>query len=334
MNPSGRLYIFDNLKVLLIFLVVFGHMLEIITSRLGGMAYTFIYMFHMPLFVFCTGYFSKYNPKKILAKLVVPFLAFQFLYSVFGIFILGNYGIAIQFTTPFWMLWFLFSLIIWMLFLPIIDRFTNNKRQALITVSVSFVLGILAGFDDTMGYYMSLQRTFYFLPFFVSGFCMRKWVSAEVLLKVLGKWYVRAVFGILAVGILAFVFLFNDFIYIRWLWAAFSYERLAHAGYTFVVRIVLYLVAVVISAGVMCFTPREKLVVSYIGERTLQVFLLHGFIVLFLELIGIDFFFDGFAMLGFVLMVSLLIIFVLSSRLFSLSYWHWLFVKKGWREFL
>ena len=55
---------FDNLKGVLIILVVIGHLLEP-CARLGseGLAgfrvLDFIYMFHMPLFIFVTGLFSK-----------------------------------------------------------------------------------------------------------------------------------------------------------------------------------------------------------------------------------------------------------------------------------
>lgn len=69
-----RDYFFDNLKAVLIFLVVLGHFLLpirgdnplVVVKRL-------IYVFHMPLFVFISGYFAKkiykngqYNFKKIL----------------------------------------------------------------------------------------------------------------------------------------------------------------------------------------------------------------------------------------------------------------------------
>lgn len=303
-------------------------MLELVTSRLGDMAYTFIYLFHMPLFVFCAGYFAKYSPTKILTRLVVPYLFFQLVYTVFGMIIMGNEGLTIQFTTPFWILWFLFALIVWMMALPIVDALTETKTNAIIMVAISFVLGILAGFEDTMGYYMSLQRIFYFLPFFVTGYCLKKWVSAEALLGFVGKIYTRIILGALTAGIGVAVFLFNDFIYVRWLWAAFSYDRLAHTGYNFVMRIVLYLAAIVVSICIISFMPRGKLFFSYIGERTLQVFLLHGFVIFFLQLINIDYLFNGFVMLVTLLTVALLTIFVFSSRLCSVSFWPQLFFEK------
>ena len=48
----------DNLKGILIFLVVFGHLLElVITKGHAKYIYELIYSFHMPFFIFLSGYF-------------------------------------------------------------------------------------------------------------------------------------------------------------------------------------------------------------------------------------------------------------------------------------
>lgn len=55
-----RNYLFDNLKFLLIVLVVFGHSLEEISlAQDYAIIRAWIYSFHMPAFVFISGYFSK-----------------------------------------------------------------------------------------------------------------------------------------------------------------------------------------------------------------------------------------------------------------------------------
>lgn len=55
-----RNYLFDNLKFLLIVLVVFGHSLEEISLEHNyAIIRAWIYSFHMPVFVFISGYFSK-----------------------------------------------------------------------------------------------------------------------------------------------------------------------------------------------------------------------------------------------------------------------------------
>lgn len=56
-----RIHFFDNLKGILIFLVVFGHyalLVHAASPAMGGV-YEYIYLFHMPLFVFVSGFFAK-----------------------------------------------------------------------------------------------------------------------------------------------------------------------------------------------------------------------------------------------------------------------------------
>ncbi len=61
MTMAKRDSFFDALKGVLIFLVVLGHMLELnkATSDTSVVLWDFIYLFHMPLFIFVSGYFSK-----------------------------------------------------------------------------------------------------------------------------------------------------------------------------------------------------------------------------------------------------------------------------------
>ena len=61
MAITNKKYFIDNIKVVLIFLVVFGHLIEryIDTSNTLMGIYMFIYIFHMPLFVYISGYLSK-----------------------------------------------------------------------------------------------------------------------------------------------------------------------------------------------------------------------------------------------------------------------------------
>lgn len=52
---------FDNARAILILLVVFGHMLQPYTSgdKYLSALYLVIYSFHMPTFLFISGYFAK-----------------------------------------------------------------------------------------------------------------------------------------------------------------------------------------------------------------------------------------------------------------------------------
>jgi fucose 4-O-acetylase-like acetyltransferase len=85
-----RDYYFDNAKFLLIFLVVFGHLISPVKdqSELVYTIYNFIYTFHMPAFILISGYFTKGFFKKgylrkILKKVLIPYIIFQVVYSFY-----------------------------------------------------------------------------------------------------------------------------------------------------------------------------------------------------------------------------------------------------------
>ena len=60
MEEEKRVKFWDNIKGILIVLVVFGHFLYEFRSNLTLELVTkVIYLFHMPAFVFLSGYFSK-----------------------------------------------------------------------------------------------------------------------------------------------------------------------------------------------------------------------------------------------------------------------------------
>ncbi len=65
-----RLYYYDNLRLLLIFLVLFGHFCEISANytAYGSLLKFIIYIFHMPLFVFISGLFYSGNKEKVIRR--------------------------------------------------------------------------------------------------------------------------------------------------------------------------------------------------------------------------------------------------------------------------
>lgn len=87
---KDRDYFFDNARAILIFLVVFGHLLQPYTSEDKNLSalYLVIYSFHMPTFLFISGYFAKnldkpYYLENIAKKLLLPYFIFFAFYSVY-----------------------------------------------------------------------------------------------------------------------------------------------------------------------------------------------------------------------------------------------------------
>ena len=104
-EKSERLCGFDNLKFVLIFLVVLGHFLEISEAFEGSeLLLRTIYSFHMPAFLFLTGYFAKFRPKKIALQFGYTYLLFQVLYLLFAYRFLGGEELTISFSFPYWLM--------------------------------------------------------------------------------------------------------------------------------------------------------------------------------------------------------------------------------------
>ena len=68
LKKSSRIYALDTIKAILIFLVVFAHFLEGNLTGKTTYVYTVIYMFHMPVFIFCSGFLFKFHRKKFITK--------------------------------------------------------------------------------------------------------------------------------------------------------------------------------------------------------------------------------------------------------------------------
>src|SRR5699024_4083736 len=94
MKNMKRYAYFDNAKLILIFLVVFGHMIQpfIDASHEINTLYLWIYTFHMPAFIFLAGFFAKGSGNKeyivnLAKKLLIPYIIFQLLYTGYYFFI-------------------------------------------------------------------------------------------------------------------------------------------------------------------------------------------------------------------------------------------------------
>jgi len=316
---DSRVYLFDNLKAVLITLVVFGHMLEQLLGpgEEGSTVaiYAFIYLFHMPLFAFCSGYMAKYNPRKILTRLVVPYFLLQLLYILLERFVLGNDEIVLQFTTPYWMLWYLMALAGWTLLLPLLEVMTENRRNMFLIICLALVLGVAVGFENTVGRYMSLSRMIYFFPFFAIGFCIKKAGREETFRLVISKWYGRGFAGVLSVFIGVWLAYNYADINVVWLYGGDPFLRL---GSNYVIRSVIYIATFVTGFFLLTILPQRWCFFSYIGQRTMSVFLLHGFVD---RLMGkyqvIDYFPEGVLRYLSLFACSMVVVFVFSLRPFS-----------------
>ena len=166
----------DSVKYCLMVLVIVGHVFsqKLFYSTPGcSVVWEWIYMFHMPLFVFLSGFFSyKKDFKNFIFscwKLFEPLLIFQLLMR--GIEYLSTGSVTWKdLLTPWWVLWYLLSLIYWrslVQFVP--DKLLRHVKAFFI---FAFLVSIISGLLP-FNRFLSLQRTLSFFPFFFLGYSMK-----------------------------------------------------------------------------------------------------------------------------------------------------------------
>lgn len=174
-----RDYRIDGIKWLLIVLVTFGHVIEpALSNPIANKLYSIIYIFHMPLFVFISGYYANVkNKEKLISKgfmLLETFLVVMIPQCFY-------YGSIIPLLNPENSGWYLISLITWyIIFLLIINKLVGKivvqyngcGGQLLIFSCLLAVFAYMLPLKQ-FGNLLSFQRSCMFLPFFMMGFLRR-----------------------------------------------------------------------------------------------------------------------------------------------------------------
>lgn len=313
-----REYRYDNLKAFLIFCVVLGHVLKRFGMSEGADAlYLLIFSFHMPAFLFVSGYFAKYNPKRVLGKLLPLYLVFQCVQFLLdplmmvpdqGWQVLGE--IHFQLFTPRWTLWYLMALMIYQLLLPLFEA--RSRAQAGRCLAVAAALGLFIGCNPDTDNFMALARVFHFLPIFLLGYYERRWH----LLSGLGgaRPALRRAAAIFLTAVLCTgLFLFHRVLPASWFYGTESYGT---DGFTWFVRLGVWLLALVWIWIFLVLTPGRRLgVLESVGRNTLPVYLLHTVVLIGLSATMLPVWLDG--NLPALVVLALFITYLLSRECFA-----------------
>lgn len=272
-NSVNRYYKYDTLRFLLIFLVIIGHEMELFLNGRVVYLYKIIYTFHVPALMFITGKFAKFDKKRILKHLCFPYIVFQALYLWFAAVFISNSEISFQFTTPYWILWYLLAAIFCYSIIPFLPSKTSG--YAVGVVIGSFVLAILAGYEITIGYYLSLSRFIVFLPFFLCGYYQ------TTIVRVINE---KIIIKTPVVVLLSFLIIFaGEFYIIRsdvptgLLYGSTGYEMCGSFAMTRAIVQITALAWIVLLCSII---PNAKIpFVSALGTNTMSVFVLHGFVI-------------------------------------------------------
>lgn len=269
-----RIAYWDNLKLVLIYLVVVGHFLIPVINKSGTVNATFqwIYFFHMPAFVFVSGFFSKSFVKnenqrtnKLAGYLLLYFIYFFALYFL-EIAVLDAGSTLTLFSTksaP----WYMLAMAAWLILIP---YFKDLNPYA--SVIITIIFGLLIGTDTVTCNAPTIARIVILLPFFVAGY----FFNGELIKSI--KLWMRILSVIVLISIFLIIFFYTKEInkYMAFFYCERSYLSMGKDNLKGIeLRLLFYLISSIMTFCVICLIPNKKNIFTVIGERSLSVFVIH-----------------------------------------------------------
>lgn len=261
LTQDNRSAYWDNIKGFLILFVVFGHLLSSLQGMSGSIdaTITYIYLFHMPAFVFVSGYFGKgekaYSFERI-ARLVFLFFIFNSI-TVFA----EGYTSLLE---PIYSYWYLIALIFW--------RLTAHRIAKFRIINILlFTAAILIGFFAAIDNHFAAARVIGFYPFYMLGYQL----SSKDSSKLAGRKYSeRGLIGLaLLLGAACIAFAMQTFI-------GYPDNSLILGAYQEPLdvfrRIVMFIIAIIVIYALRHITPDKNIpLITMFGRNSLWIFILH-----------------------------------------------------------
>ncbi len=297
----------DNIKVLLIFLVVFNHIIAFelvkvdIVIRYIWYAIT---IFHMPAFIFVSGYLSKkpQNVLKNVKNLLIPYIL----------------GYTLTWHAQTWLgknvdyellrpsgtvMWYLLALFVYRL---TIEAF--GKIRFIIPLSIAFALW--AGTRPEFTTFLSTSRIVVFFPFFVAGYLWKSEYTTAVR-KFKGKWVLIPLAGFVLYGVPDYMI--SNSIPVDIFRGNHTYMLSGLVNEVgMVIRLLMYLVSFLMILTFFALLPDRKLPFTFIGRNTMGIYFFHYPIMIIIDgllLLKITELLNVWALLG----ISLLFVLILGS---------------------
>ena len=263
----------DNFKGVMIALVVLGHFLwDYWGLGLAGSLVSFIYLFHMPAFIFIAGYMSKSNNARSqdsLLKLGVIYVLFN---SSIMLFSYALFDTPFQLITPQYSTWFLIALILWRLSIQYLDKVESIM---LISVIAAFLIGLWGDVTNVF----ALARTVVFFPFFIAGYTLPEDKFTSFILKRKPANYIKGIL-LLAVTILLAILFLDQY-------TGLSQSCFLMSNYDqprdFIVRLGILSIAALMTISLSILMPKNPLpLLCKWGKNSLSIYVFHRFITLVL----------------------------------------------------
>lgn len=251
-----------NLKLILLYLVVYGHCIEnqIHTSEILLVQYKIIYMFHMPLFVFLSGLFlrNEHDCLRQMKRMLLIYVVVQSL-AIFA-------GETDEFLTPLWTHWYLLSYCFWTGAAWLWFRFGKERGRWFIFIA-AILIGAAAGYALWLDKRLSGSRTVVFFPYFWAG------IISNPMTPYHKYRYLGAGALITAIGMMI---LWGEQIPVSFLYHAKPYGTLENG---FALRILCYCIGGLLCYFALTVVPTRRFRCTKFGTDTMPGYLIHAPIV-------------------------------------------------------
>ena len=251
----------DNIKGILIILVVFAHILYQLqhTSGVIDAAVDYIYLFHMPAFVFVSGFFGK-SGKSGKAGSIIKLVFLFFIFNSITVFIEGY----TSYLEPIYSYWYLIALIVWRISTPRIAKLKG------ITVCL-FVLALMTGYFPAIDNHFAISRIIGFFPFYMLGYKFSEEKSMEIINTGYAKRFAIGAVVLFGAGSVAYAartvlgFTDDDL-------KIFAYDD----PKDIIRRAVIFTIAFLIIFSIGCLSVNRKVpLLTMFGRNSLWIFVFH-----------------------------------------------------------
>lgn len=265
-NPfriKGRNQAFDTLKGILILCVFLGNFMHTIPPSNQLLAY--LYLFHIPLFVFISGYFSRRFDLKSIALLTIIYLLYGLVFNPEN----PDCTIGGLLHNPPSYMWYIESLIFWRLMQPLTSLLL--RRAKLPVLCSFFALGLGVGYLPYDISAFNISRTLSYWPLFVLGSAV-----SDTELRTAVNYFSR--FKLIFYNLLIILFSIS-FTFITPTWYLDLYNKYNYAGtfwgdFGIIIRSAQFISAAIIGITLTRITlSHPSAFLSLIGRHTLLIYI-------------------------------------------------------------
>lgn len=295
MREKGRDYLFDNTKLLLIFLVAAVHLCAAVRGEAGNIYGVDLLMliacsFHMPLFMFISGYFSKNIEKQRLkaADIFAAYILIQLMFAVYYL-VVRNKGITfLSFIAPAFSMWYLLDLGIIKFMLPDLVKMKHLMAISIFISLFAMTSNPDGSFEKAM-VKLAANMVYFVLGYFAKAEHIEKIRQANKLVYVLllvvgiGSFLILDKTGIFSLNYLRMLMLRNTSV------LELGFGAIGIFWYAYVI-----VIALIMGISILGIMPNRKCFLTTFGKNTMTIYIAQAFFYLILaELLSEGICFDG-----------------------------------------